>query len=63
MKEPVELEPMKKIDEIWRLSNKELRLTKESMGALRRSSEYGGPIRKKSYGIRNHRDGVQPFPK
>ena len=49
MKEPVELEPMKKIDEIWRFSNKELRLWKESMGALPKSSEYCGPIRKKSY--------------
>ena len=49
MKEPVELEPMKKIDEIRRFSNKELRLTKESMGALPKSSEYCGPIRKKSY--------------
>ena len=28
MKEPMELEPMKKIDEIRRFSNKELRLTK-----------------------------------
>ena len=34
MKESVELEPMRKIDEIRRFSNKELRLTKESMGAL-----------------------------
>ena len=49
MKEPVELEPMKKIDEIRRFSNKELRLTKESMGALLKSSEYCGPIRKKPY--------------
>ena len=49
MKEPVELEPMKKIDEIRRFSNKELRLTKENMGALLKSSEYCGPIRKKSY--------------
>ena len=49
MKEPAELEPMRKIDEIKRLSNKELRLTKESMGALPKSSEYCGPIRKKSY--------------
>ena len=31
MKEPVELEPMRKIDEIRRFSKKELRLTKESM--------------------------------
>ena len=49
MKQPVELEPMKKIDEIRRFSNKELRLTKESMGALPKSSECCGPIRKKSY--------------
>ena len=49
MKEPVELEPMRKINEIRRFSNKELKLTKESMGALPKSSEYCGPIRKKSY--------------
>ena len=49
MKEPVELEPMKNIDEIRRFSNKEMRLSEESMGALPRSSEYCGPIRKKSY--------------
>ena len=49
MKQPVELEPMRKIDKIRRFSNKELRLTKESMGALPKSSEYCGPIRKKSY--------------
>ena len=49
MKEPEELEPMRRIDEIRRFSNKELRLTKESMGALPKSSEYCGPIRKKSY--------------
>ena len=49
MKEPVELEPMKKIGEIRRFSNKELRFTKESMGALPTSSEYCGPIRMKSY--------------
>ena len=49
MKEPVELEPMRKIDEIRRFSNKELRLTKESMVAMPKSSEYCGPIRKKSY--------------
>ena len=41
MKEPVELEPMRKIDEIRRFSNKELRLTKEFMGALPKSIEYG----------------------
>ena len=49
MKEPVELEPMKKIDEIRRFSKKELRLTKESMGVLPKSSEYCRPIRKQSY--------------
>ena len=50
MKEPEELEPMRKIDEIRRFSNKELRLIKESMGALpAKSSEYCGLIRKKSY--------------
>ena len=49
MKEPVELEPRKKIDDIRRVSNKELRFTKESMRALPKSSEYCGPIRKKSY--------------
>ena len=49
MKEPEELEPMRKIDEIRRFSNKELRLTKESMGALPKSIEYCGPIKKKSY--------------
>ena len=49
MKEREELEPMRKIDEIRRFSNKELRLTKESMGALPKSSEYYGPIKMKSY--------------
>ena len=49
MKEPVELKPMRKIDEIRRFSNKELRLTKDSIGALPKSNEYCGPIRKKSY--------------
>ena len=49
MKEPEELESRRKIDEIRRFSNKELRLTKESMAALPKSSEYCGPIRKKSY--------------
>ena len=39
MKEPEELEPMRKIDEIRRFSNKELRLAKKSMGALPKSSE------------------------
>ena len=49
MNEPEELEPTRKIDEIRRFSNKEMRLTKESMGALLKSSEYCGPTRKKSY--------------
>ena len=49
MKEPVELEPTKKNDKIRRLSNKEMRLSKDFMGALPKSSEYCGPIRKKSY--------------
>ena len=49
MKEPEELEPMRKIDEIRIFSNKELRLAKESMGALPKSSEYCGPMKKKSY--------------
>ena len=49
MKEPEELEPMRKVDEIRRFSNRELRLTKESMGALPKSSEYCGPIKKKMY--------------
>ena len=49
MKEPEELEPMRKIDEIRRFSNKELRLAKKSMGALPKFSEYCGPIKKKSY--------------
>ena len=49
MKEPVELEPMKKIHEKRRFSINEMRLSKESMGALPRSSEYCGPIRKKSH--------------
>ena len=50
---------MRKIDEIRTFSNKELRLTKESMGALPKSSEYCGPIKLR---VRNHRDSVQPFP-
>ena len=49
MKEPVELELMKKIDKIRRFSNKEMRLSKKPMGALPKCSEYCGPIRKKSY--------------
>ena len=34
MKEPEELEPLRKIDEIRRFSDNELRLSKESMGRL-----------------------------
>ena len=49
MKEPVELELMKKIDERRRFSNKVIRLSKKSMGALPKSSEYCRLIRKKSY--------------
>ena len=49
MMEPVGLEAIKKRVEIRRFSNKEMRFTKESMGALPKSSEYCGPIRKKSY--------------
>ena len=49
MKEPEELEPMRKIDEVRRFSNKELRLTKKSMGALPKSKEYCGPIKKELY--------------
>ena len=49
MKELVELEPMRKIDEIRRFSSKDMRLKKDSMRALLNSSEYCGPIRKKSY--------------
>ena len=60
MKEPVELEPMKKLDEIRRFSNKELRLSKESLGALPKSSEYCGLIRKK---LCSFVSGIiQPFP-
>ena len=49
MKVPVELKPMKKTDEKRRFSNNDLRLLNESMGALPKSSEYCGPIIKKSY--------------
>ena len=45
----MELEPLKNIDEIRRLSNKELWLTKKSVVTLLKSSEYCGPNRKKSY--------------
>ena len=41
MKEPEELEPMRKVDETRRFPNKELRLTKQSMGALRKYSTAG----------------------
>ena len=64
MKEPVELEPMKKIDEIGSFSNKEMRLKKESTGALPKSSEYCGPIGKKSYSYVSGILGMnQPFHK
>ena len=49
MKEPEELEPMRKIDEIRRFSNKELRLTQNLWGHYRKFSEYCGTIKKKSY--------------
>ena len=49
MNEPVKLELLKKIVEIRTFSNRELRLTKESMDILLKSSEYCGPIRKNSY--------------
>ena len=49
MKEPAQLESLKKIDETRRFSNKELKLTKELMGTLLNSSEYWRPITKKSY--------------
>ena len=63
MKEPVKLEPMNKIDEIRRFLKKELRISKESMGALPKSSEYCGPIRKKSYSYvsRIIKKGYNPF--
>ena len=56
MKEPVELEPMRKIDEIRRFSNKELRLTKGSMGALPKSN-HREVIQLR---VRSHRDSLQP---
>ena len=64
MKEPEELEPMRKNDEIRRFSDKELRLTKESMRALPKSSDYWGPIRKKSYSYVSGVIGIayNPFP-
>ena len=63
MKEPVEQEPMRKIDEIRRFSKKELRFTKEFMGALLKSSEYCGAIRKKSYSYMSGIIGIayKPF--
>ena len=45
MKAPVEMEPIKKVYEVRKFSNKEMRLTLDSMGAQTKSSEYGGPIR------------------
>ena len=49
MKEPVELEPMKKIDEIRRFSNKKLRLTKESMGSPVNIADRSGRNRTVTY--------------
>ena len=46
MKEPEGLEPLRKIDEIKSFSNKELRLSIESMGTLVRSSEHCRPVKK-----------------
>ena len=46
---------MKEFDEIRRFSNEELRLTKETIRALTKTSAYCGPIRKKSY---NYVSGV-----
>ena len=65
MKVPVELEPMRKIEEIRRFSSNELRLTKESMGALPKSSLILWTNQKEvlQLRVRNHRDSVQPFPK
>ena len=62
MKEPVELEPMKKIDEIRRFSNKELRLSKEPMGALPKFKEYYRPIRTKSYNYVSGTIGIRYNP-
>ena len=60
MKEPVELEPMKKIDEIRRFYNKELRLPKSSMRALPKCSEYCRFDQEKIR-VWNRRNGLQPF--
>ena len=43
------LRNLRKIDEIRRFSYEEHKLTKEGMGTLLSSSEYFGPISKKSY--------------
>ena len=48
VKEPVELEPLRKINEIGRFSNKDLRITNESMRPLLKFSENSGLIRNKS---------------
>ena len=40
MEKPVELQSLKKIDQVRRFSNKELRLTEETMGLLLKSNEY-----------------------
>ena len=54
---------MRKIDEIRRFSNKELRVTKELMGAPPKSSEYCGPNKKNSYSYVSGAIGVafNPF--
>ena len=53
MKEPEELEPMRKIDEIRRFSNKELRLTKDVLSSSRKSQRrIGVNTRKEVHGIR-----------
>ena len=63
MREPVEREPMKRIDEKRRFSNKETGLSKEPMGALPKSSEYCGPIRKKSYSYLSGIIGMKTYAK
>ena len=46
MREPIELEPMRKMVAIRRFYNKELRLTKKSRGKFLKFSEYCGLFRK-----------------
>ena len=59
MKKPVEIVSLRKIDKIRRLANKELRLTKKSMGTLLKSSEYSGPIG--SLCVGNCSNGIKSF--